>query len=200
MTDPVAQAEAMLTRGARVLGIAGPPGSGKSTLAERLLRHFGARAALLPMDGFHLANEELHRLGRAGRKGAPDTFDVDGYVNALERVRAREHDVLVPRFHREIEEGVAGAIRIATTTELVITEGNYLLLPMGRWGDVAALLDERWLLRPDDAARRARLIARHESHGRSPTEARSWVDEVDEPNAELVLGRSTRATWEFDPG
>ncbi|MEN9645241.1 MAG: hypothetical protein RL238_1910 [Actinomycetota bacterium] len=200
MTDLVAQAEAMLARGGRVLGIAGPPGSGKSTLADRLLRHFGARAALLPMDGFHLANEELHRLGRAGRKGAPDTFDVDGYVNTLQRVRAREHDVLVPRFHREIEEAVAGAIRIATEVELVVTEGNYLLLPMGRWGDVAELLDERWLLRPDDAVRRSRLIARHESHGRTPTEARSWVDEVDEPNAELVLGRSIRATWQFDPG
>lgn len=200
MTGPVAQAEAMLARGGRVLGIAGPPGSGKSTLAEQLLRHFGARAALLPMDGFHMANEELHRLGRAGRKGAPDTFDVDGYLEALQRVRRRDHDVLVPRFHREIEEPVAGAIRIATDADLVITEGNYLLLPTGRWGEVAALLDERWLLRPDDAVRRARLVARHEAHGRTPTEARSWVDEVDEPNAELVLARSIRATWEFDPG
>lgn len=200
MTDPVAQAEAMLARGGRVLGIAGPPGSGKSTLAEQLLRHFGARAALLPMDGFHMANEELHRLGRAGRKGAPDTFDVDGYLEALQRVRRRDHDVLVPRFHREIEEPVAGAIRIATDADLVITEGNYLLLPTGRWGEVAALLDERWLLRPDGALRRARLVARHEAHGRTPTEARSWVDEVDEPNAELVLARSIRATWEFDPG
>jgi pantothenate kinase len=200
MTDPVAQAEAMLARGGRVLGIAGPPGSGKSTLAEQLLRHFGTRAALLPMDGFHMANEELHRLGRAGRKGAPDTFDVDGYLDALQRVRRREHDVLVPRFHREIEEPVAGAIRISVDTELVITEGNYLLLPMGRWAEVAALLDDRWLLRPDDAVRRARLVARHEAHGRTPTEARSWVDEVDEPNAELVSARSIRATWEFDPG
>lgn len=200
MTDPVAQAEAMLARGGRVLGIAGPPGSGKSTLADRLLRHFGSRAALLPMDGFHMANEELHRLGRAGRKGAPDTFDVDGYLEALQRVRRREHDVLVPRFHREIEEPVAGAVRIAVDAELVVTEGNYLLLPTGRWSEVAALLDERWLLRPDDAVRRARLVARHEAHGRTPTEARSWVDEVDEPNAELVSARSIRATWEFDPG
>jgi pantothenate kinase len=200
MTDPLAQAEAMLARGGRVLGIAGPPGSGKSTLAEQLLRHFGTRAALLPMDGFHMANEELHRLGRAGRKGAPDTFDVDGYLEALHRVRRREHDVLVPRFHREIEEPVAGAIRISVDTELVITEGNYLLLPQQPWGEVADLLDERWLLRPIDVVRRARLVARHEAHGRSPVEARSWVDDVDEPNAELVLHRSIRATWEFDPG
>lgn len=196
----VARVEAMMARGGRVLGIAGPPGSGKSTLAQRVLDHFGARAASLPMDGFHLANEELHRLGLAHRKGAPETFDVDGYLNALRRVRAREHDVLVPRFHRAIEEPVAGALRIGVDAELVVTEGNYLLVPLGRWGDVAALLDDRWLLRPDDAVRRARLVARHEAHGRTLTEALSWVDDVDEPNAELVRSRSTRATFEFDPG
>jgi len=196
----VARVEEMLERGGRILGIAGEPGSGKSTLAEQLLAHFGDRAALLPMDGFHFANEELQRLGLAHRKGAPETFDVDGYLAGLERVRARTHDVLVPRFHREVEEPYAGAIRIATTTELVITEGNYLLLPIGRWGDVAPLLDERWLLRPDDARRRARLVARHEAHGRTRTEALSWVDEVDEPNAALIRTRSTRATHEFDPG
>lgn len=200
MNAIVDRVEAMLARGGRVLGIAGAPGSGKSTLADRLLAHFGDTAALLPMDGFHFANEELHRLGLAHRKGAPDTFDVDGYLDALERVRARRHDVLVPRFHRAIEEPVAGAIRIRTDASLVITEGNYLLLPMGRWGDVAELLDERWLLRPDDTVRRARLVARHEAHGRTPTEALSWVDEVDEPNAQLVNSRSIRATWEFDPG
>lgn len=196
----VERIDAMLAKGGRVLGIAGPPGAGKSTVAEAILVHYGPRAALLPLDGYHFANEELHRLGRAHRKGAPDTFDVDGYLDALRRVRERRHDVLVPRFHREIEEPVANAIRIATTADLVITEGNYLLLPMGGWGEVADLLDDRWLLRPDDRVRRTRLVARHEAHGRSPVEARSWVEEVDQPNAELVLHRSIRATWELDPG
>jgi pantothenate kinase len=200
VNELVERIDTMLARGGRILGIAGEPGSGKSTLADRLLGHFGHRAALLPMDGFHFANEELHRLGLSHRKGAPETFDVDGYIAALERVRARTHDVLVPRFHREVEEPYAGAIRVEVATELVITDGNYLLLPIGRWGDVAALLDERWLLRPDDARRRARLVTRHEVHGRSRTEAMSWVDEVDEPNAALIRTRSIRATFEFDPG
>jgi pantothenate kinase len=107
--------------------------------------------------------------------------------------------VLVPRFDRTIEESVAGAIRIGTTTELVITEGNYLLLPTGHWADVAPLLDDRWLLQPDDDVRRARLVARHVAHGRAPADARAWVDDVDEPNARLVSAHRHAALLVLDP-
>jgi pantothenate kinase len=195
-----ARVDALVARGGRVLGIAGPPGSGKSTLAERLVAHFGERAALLPMDGFHYAQEELQRLGRAHRKGAPDTFDVDGYVATLARVRAREHDVLVPRFHRDIEEPIAGAIRIDTGCTLVVTDGNYLLLPSHGWHAVAPLLDECWFLQPDDDIRIARLVARHEAHGRSPAQARAWVRDVDEPNARVVAAHPGPAHLVVDPG
>ena len=71
-----------------LLGIVGPPGSGKSTLTDYLAAEFQDRVAIVPMDGFHLANRELQRLGRAERKGAPDSFDVDGFVSLLERLRA----------------------------------------------------------------------------------------------------------------
>ena len=180
------RAETLLASGGRILGIAGPPGAGKSTLSEALATHFRDRAQLLPMDGFHLANEELIRLGRNTRKGAPDTFDVDGYLSALQRVRAREHDVLVPRFHRQIEEPVAGAIRIAVDVDLVITDGNYLLLQQDRWSEVAQHLDESWMLRPNDAVRHERLVARHVVHGRTVEQAEAWVHTVDEPNAVLI--------------
>lgn len=200
MNGLIGRAEALVNRGGRILGIAGPPGSGKSTLAAALVAHFGDRAALLPMDGFHFANEELLRLGSANRKGSPETFDVDGFVDALRRVRRREHDVLVPRFAREIEEPIAGAIRITTSTALVVTEGNYLLLPHGGWAAIAPQLDERWLLRVDESVRRARLVARHVGHGRSWEAARAWVDEVDEPNARLVLELSVGADVEPNPG
>ena len=71
----------------RVLGLAGPPGSGKSTLAARLVERLDGAAVLVPMDGFHLAGAELARLGRADRKGAPDTFDAAGYAALLARLR-----------------------------------------------------------------------------------------------------------------
>ena len=193
--DPqlIERVEQLLAAGGRVLGIAGAPGAGKSTLAESIVDTFDGRAQLLPMDGFHLANEELVRLGRAHRKGAPDTFDVDGYVAALRRVRDRRHDVLAPRFHREIEEPVANAIRVSVETQLVVTEGNYLTLDRLPWSQVGPLLDECWMLDPDDDVRRARLIARHEAHGRTHDEAVRWVHAVDEPNAVLVQSTRDRA-------
>ena len=195
----IERADRLLTTGGRLLGIAGPPGAGKSTLAEQLLAHYGTRAQLLPMDGFHMANEELTRLARAHRKGAPDTFDVDGYLATLHRVIERDHDVLAPRFHRDLEEPIAGAIRIATGTELVITEGNYLLLRQDGWSRVAALLDESWMLCPNDGARRERLTARHMAHGRNADDAHRWVLAVDEPNAALILRYSAPAGFVFDP-
>ena len=195
----ISRVEQLLAHGGRVLGIAGAPGAGKSTLADAVVAHFGDAAQLLPMDGFHLANEELARLGRADRKGAPDTFDVDGYIVALRRVRDREHDVLAPRFHREVEEAFAGAIRIATTTRLVVTDGNYLLLQRPGWAEVATLLDESWFVRPNDDVRRARLVARHISHGRSPQAAADWVRDVDEPNAVVIAQESAPADLVVDP-
>lgn len=190
----------LLSAGGRVLGITGPPGAGKSTLAAAVVRRLGGRACELPMDGFHLAGEELVRLGRADRKGAPDTFDVDGYVHALTRVRRRDRDVLVPRFRREIEEPVAGAIRIAVGCQLVVTEGNYLLLDRDGWERVAPLLDECWYLSPDDDVRRRRLVERHVEHGRTPEAAAAWVRTVDEPNAELVRTCLARADLVVGPG
>ena len=114
----------------KLLGLAGPPGAGKSTLALALHAAFREVSQVVPMDGFHLANTELERLGRAGRKGAPDTFDSAGYAALLQRLRAQRDDEVVyaPEYRREIEEGVAGAIAVAPQTQLVIAEGNYLSL------------------------------------------------------------------------
>src|SRR6478735_5447282 len=95
----------------RVLGITGAPGSGKSTLAASLAALLSPAAAVLPMDGFHLANAELERLRRRDRKGAPDTFDADAYVSVLRRLRSGDDSVVhAPAFDRVIEEPVADAI------------------------------------------------------------------------------------------
>lgn len=184
----------MLPGERRLLGIAGAPGAGKTTLALRLSAALGPVVARVPMDGFHLANQVLARLGLADRKGAPSTFDVGGLHALLRRLRAADEDVVyAPEFVREIEEPIAGALPIHRHDPLVIVEGNYLLLDEGPWQGTADFFDEIWFLRPDEPTRRRRLVARHESHGRSPTEAEHWVAHNDDPNARVVESTAHRA-------
>lgn len=185
--------------GRRILGLVGPPGGGKSTLAEALHAAFPGRSVVVPMDGFHLANIELQRLGRAARKGAADTFDAAGYVALLRRLRAQASDetVYAPAFRREIEEPVAGAIGVPPGVPLVITEGNYLLLDRGPWAGARSLLDEIWYVDGGDTQRIERLVRRHIRFGRSEIDARAWVRDTDEPNARLIEATRGRASWTF---
>ncbi len=201
--DPalLGEALALVGGGRALLGITGPPGAGKSTLADALVRAVeaaGVVTVLVPMDGFHLANAELARLGRADRKGAPDTFDAAGFVALLDRVRrqrAGDPTVYAPLFQRAQEAALAGAVPVEPGARLVVVEGNYLLHDDGDWAGVLPLLDACWYVDLDDAVRVERLVARHVAHGRSPEDARAWVLRSDEANARLVArgrGRATR--------
>lgn len=191
----------------RLLGITGAPGSGKSTVAASLADALGPVAAFVPMDGFHLANSVLHDLTRRDRKGAPDTFDVAGYVALLRRLRAQpavvtsatpdaapESTVYAPTFDRALDESIGSALPIRAHTPLIITEGNYLLATTGGWQHVRPQLDEVWFLEPDESVRQQRLIRRHEDFGKSPADARAWALGTDQRNAELVAATRAAAT------
>jgi pantothenate kinase len=197
----LARAHELLRDGRRkLLGVVGAPGGGKSTLAAALHAAFPDVSCIVPMDGFHLANVELQRLGRADRKGAPDTFDAAGYVALLRRLRQQAPGEIVyaPEFRREIEEPIAGAIPVLPQTRLVIAEGNYLLLDDEPWREIRALLDDAWYVDVDDALRRERLIRRHMHFGRSREAATEWVDRSDEANARLIARSRGNARFVFD--
>ncbi|GAB3760385.1 pantothenate kinase [Nocardioides ginsengisegetis] len=182
-------------RGTRLLGITGAPGAGKTTLAAALAVSSGL--PVVPMDGFHYADVELVRRGLLDRKGAPETFDAEGYAALLRRVRAAEPAVVAPMFERDLEQPIAGAIPVPATGT-VVTEGNYLLLDEPRWRAVRAEIDVVWHVEVDEAVRLERLVARHVAFGKSPDEARAWVQRVDQANAALVQAARDRADLVFD--
>ncbi|MFJ5262299.1 nucleoside/nucleotide kinase family protein [Streptomyces sp. NPDC088387] len=215
--DLLARARDLTGPGRRtVLGIAGSPGAGKTTLAEHLVRALNGTGAPwvahVPMDGFHLADVELDRLGRRDRKGAPDTFDAAGYAALLRRLRETDggggdagdagdgrdtgdggETVYAPGFERVLEQPIAGAIPVPSTARLVVTEGNYLLVDTGAWARVRPQLDEVWFCELEEAERIARLVARHEEFGKAHDEAVAWVRRTDQRNAELIERTRGRA-------
>lgn len=202
----LALAGAQTSIGRVLLGIVGAPGAGKSTLAGDLARAAAERGhdgdvVVLPMDGFHLADVALERLGRLDRKGAIDTFDGDGFLATLRRVHdaggrsaaAPGHTVYAPAFERELEQPIAGSVAIDPAVRIVIVEGNYLLDAEEPWCGIRELLTEAWYVERSEQLRVPQLIARHERFGKSPADARAWVERVDQANARRVAASRDRA-------
>lgn len=200
-------------RARTIVGIAGSPGSGKSTIAAHLVARLGGSATLLPMDGFHLANVQLARLGARDRKGSPDTFDAAGFEATVARIRAvggggsgesgSDGDgdtVYAPEFFRDLDESVAAAIAILPETPIVVVEGNYLLLRSHGWEPVGGMLDLSLFVGVDHALRMSRLVARHERFGMTHADAIAWAGGTDERNAVLIEATRARADHVLELG
>ncbi len=196
--DLVERARGLVAGGGRaVLGITGAPAAGKTTLAVELVRALaprppaglvaGAWVAHVPMDGFHLADAELDRLGLRAVKGAPDTFDALGYAALLRRLRSDADEMIyAPAFERVIEQPIAGAIPVSRAARLIVSEGNYLLLDEPRWSGVRRLCSEIWYADLDHEERLRRLIERHIRFGKDESSAVAWATGTDEHNAARV--------------
>ncbi len=173
-----------------IVAIAGAPGAGKSTLAEALLPLLPeGSAALVTMDGFHYDNAVLASRGLLARKGAPETFDFDGFRHLLERLRNADSDVAVPVFDRKADLARAGGVIVPSDARFIIVEGNYLLFDESPWYGLWPLIDYSVWLDVPTAELERRLIQRWLDHGLSMEEARRRALSNDLPNAERMMRR-----------
>lgn len=175
-----------------LVGLAGPPGAGKSTLSAAVVAELGAGARVVPMDGFHLDDIVLNARGLRHRKGAPETFDVRGFLHLLDRLR-EEDEVAIPIFDRSIEISRAAADVVMPDDRILLVEGNWLLLDDGPWRDCAACFDLTVMLEVPEQELVRRLMDRWAHHGKSPEAARAWIEGNDLPNIRRVLQGSRPA-------
>lgn len=184
---------ALLAQGPQrhLVALAGPPGAGKSHLSDALLAALPG-AALLPMDGYHLDDGLLAARGELARKGAPQTFDLDGFTVMLDRLAADDgREVLVPVFDRRLEISRAAAREIVPEARLILVEGNYLLLDRPGWRDLYRRFALTVILDVPEPVLRARLAARWRDL--PADQARAKLEGNDLPNMELVLSASRPA-------
>lgn len=202
----IAKKEGGMMRPRIVISISGIPGSGKTTLADTIVQRLNAsvtdeglekhfKAVAISMDGFHIPRAQLDEEGTR-RRGAPHTFDVNGVVSLAERVRMSTYrqmpDILVPSFDHAIKDPVIDDVTIARSTNVVILEGNYLLLRDEPWNRINNLVDESWLLLCDADVATERLAKRHVAAGIVATldAGKERVEFNDRPNGEYLLANS----------
>ncbi|MGH1417044.1 MAG: nucleoside/nucleotide kinase family protein [Pelagimonas sp.] len=179
----------------RLVALAGPPASGKSTLAENVARELtqvGCRAQVVPMDGFHLDNRILTSLGVLDRKGAPETFDVQGLLRLITAL-PKDDTVYYPVFDRSRDIAIAGAGVVDPTCDTVVVEGNYLLHDAAGWRDMADFWDVTIALDVPLETLRQRLVDRWLAHGLSRKRAEIRAEENDLKNAATIANCSVSA-------
>jgi pantothenate kinase len=179
-----------------IIGIVGKPGAGKSTVVSEIEKRFdSSQVSVIPMDGYHLSNEELIALGRRDRKGAPDTFDTQSFISLITKVKnSPDFEHRFPIFHREMEASIENEGSVPSSAKVIVVEGNYLFSEEHNWQGVFPLLDHTWFIQIDDEVRIERLIARHIRFGKTPEAAENWSRGSDEANARFIELTAHRAS------
>lgn len=180
------------------VALAGAPGAGKSHVADTLFDTIEDQApgsaAVLPMDGYHFDDILLEARGDRPRKGAPHTFDVNGFAAMLDRLALDDgQTVVVPVFDRDIEIARAGAREIPPEARLIVVEGNYLLLDQPDWAVLADRFDLTVFIDVPEAVLRERLAKRWVAL--DPVAKGEKLDGNDFPNMELVINHSRPADF-----
>ena len=187
--------DSLPTDGRRLVAVVGAPGAGKSTLAEAVVDHLkqtGRKVQLVPMDGFHLDNRILNARGLLARKGAPQTFDAAGFLSMVKRLVEGE-EVIAPTFDRSLDISIAGAVEVPADVDLLVLEGNYLLLDQPIWRELKQYWDLSVYLEVPIEELERRLIQRWLDHGLDQQAAEARARGNDLANAQFIIENSLPA-------
>ena len=179
-----------------IIAIAGPPGSGKSTISNKISFYLGKKIKILPMDGFHLENQQLITLKLLDRKGAPETFDTKKFVNTVKKLKKSE-TIFYPTFDRSLDKTIPNSEVITKCNKIILVEGNYLLLNYKPWSNLRNLFDLTIFLDVKKKELISRLIRRWIDHGLTEMQAKKRAIGNDMVNVEVVLKKSFRADYKL---
>ena len=179
------------------IALSGPPASGKSTISEKLVKDLtlkGHNSSILQMDGFHYDDQILKQKSLLLKKGAPETFDVMGFLNFLFRLQ-NENEVAIPIFDRSLELSRSSAVIISKETRVVIVEGNYILLKTHPWRELHKFFNSTIMINTKHEILEKRLIERWKNFNIPEEEIKQKVFENDLPNGVNVYKNSILADF-----
>ena len=179
------------------IALSGPPASGKSTISEKLVKDLtlkGHNSSILQMDGFHYDDQILKQKSLLLKKGAPETFDVMGFLNFLFRLQ-NENEVAIPIFDRSLELSRSSAVIISKETRVVIVEGNYILLKTHPWRELHKFFNSTIMINTKHEILEKRLIERWRNFNIPEEEIKQKVFENDLPNGVNVYKNSILADF-----
>ena len=187
-----------------IISLAGIPGSGKSTLSAELVKQLNTRvkAIVVQQDGFHLYRSELKKLPNPEeaflRRGAPFTFNAKKFLDLVSHLNDEKYvngTIQVPTFDHKLKDPIENDKLIDPDTNIIIIEGNYVLLKDLYWNDITKFVDETWFVDVPLNLVKERIIKRHLEAGiaENEQEAIARADGNDLLNAEYILKNSKSA-------
>ncbi len=185
-----------------IIFMAAPPAVGKTTLSQFLEYLSKVNEELidiqsLGLDGFHYHSDyiQTHEIIRDGKiipmkevKGCPETFDAEHFRKKVEELK--DGNPRWPIYDRTIHDVVEDVVEV--TGDIVLIEGNWLLLNEEPWNKIKEKADYTILIEAEEKVLRSRLIERKMQGGLSREDAENWYLNSDSVNVKRVLEHSDK--------
>lgn len=186
-----------------IVFLSAPPGVGKTTTAQFLEYLSGREIDIeeiqaVGLDGFHYHQDYIltHEVCIDGKKkamkevkGCPETFDIEKLKNKIAQLK--KEDTKWPVYDRTIHDVIEDAVTVER--QIVLVEGNWLLLKEAPWNELAAECDDSVFIAADEKFLQERLIQRKVMGGLTREEAEAFYRKSDCRNIRRLMNSHCQA-------